>query len=129
MNIFLLIGTSVVNIALIFYTIAIIREQKNKLVNNATLIFFNIGVISDITATICMITGSTHTALSSHGIIGYSALLIMITECVLLWKHWLTKGQKTEVTLKLHLFSRYAYIWWVIAYFTGIVIMAIRHVK
>ncbi len=121
-------GILIVNIALISYSIAIIIEQIKKIVSNLVLFFLTFGVILDITATICMIIGSTHTALSSHGIFGYSALLGMLVDCVFLWKQRLAFGQTTKVQKPLHLYSRFAYLWWLLAYVTGIIIVSLRHI-
>jgi uncharacterized repeat protein (TIGR03987 family) len=123
----LITGILIVNLALISYSVAIISEQRKKLVNNTILVFLIIGVIFDITATICMIIGSTHTALSTHGIFGYSALMAMLIDCLLLLRCRLKLGQNTEVKKNLHLYSRFAYTWWIISYITGTIIVVSRH--
>jgi hypothetical protein len=123
----ILAGIVIVNLALIAYSVAVILEQKTKLSGNSVLTFLSLGVLFDITATVFMIMGSTHTALSSHGIFGYSALLAMFIDCILLWKHRLSNGQNIKVSKSLHLYSRFAYIWWLLAYFTGIIIVSLRH--
>jgi hypothetical protein len=120
-------GIIIVNLALIAYSVAIILEQYKRTVSNFVLIFLSSGVIFDILATVCMISGSTHTAFSSHGIFGYTALAGMLVDCILLWKHRLTSGRNIDAKKPLHLYSRYAYIWWVLAYFTGIIIVSFRH--
>jgi uncharacterized repeat protein (TIGR03987 family) len=125
----LIIGTSIVNLALIAYSIGVLSEQKNKIVSLFSISFITTGVVFDIIATVCMIMGSTHTALSSHGLFGYSALLLMLIDCILLWKYRILKGTAEKVSKSLHLYSRFAYIWWVVAYLTGAVLIAIRHLK
>jgi uncharacterized repeat protein (TIGR03987 family) len=125
----LIIGTTIVNLALISYSIGVLSEQKNKIVSLFSISFITTGVVFDIVATVCMIIGSTHTALSSHGLFGYSALLLMLIDCVLLWKYRISKGEAIIVSKALHLYSRFAYIWWVVAYLTGAVLIAIRHLK
>ena len=127
MNKFLITGMTVVNLALIAYSIAIFNEQKKKLANNIVLGFISGGVFFDIIATTCMIIGSTHTALSSHGYIGYSSLSGMLVDCVLLWKFRLNNGEKVIVKKNLHIYSRIAYLWWIMAYITGAIIVSIRH--
>lgn len=122
-----LAGITIVNLALISYSIAIIKEQRIRLVSTYVITFLTLGVLFDIAATFCMIVGSTHTALSSHGLFGYSALLLMLTDCIILWKHKLNKGSTVPVSKKIHLYSRFAYIWWILAYATGAVIIALRH--
>lgn len=121
----LVAGVIIVNLALISYSIAIITEQRKKLVDKFVLTFLTTGVILDITATICMIIGSENSFITFHGIIGYLALAVMLIDAVLLWKLWLIAKEPTIVVRKLHLYSRYAYAWWVIAYITGALIVAL----
>ena len=127
MNPTLIAGTVIVNLALVAYSIAIITEQRHKRVNNRVAIFLSLGVFFDIVATVCMVVGSSHSFLSSHGFLGYSALLAMLVDFILLWRYRNNYGPGLTVNKPLHLYSRYAYSWWVIAYITGAVIVAMRH--
>ncbi len=114
----LVAGTIIVNFALLSYSIGIITEQRRHKVTRNVLWFLTIGVVLDITATVCMIIGSTNSPFSLHGILGYSSLTAMLIETFLAWRHRLTLGEG-EVPRGLHLYSRMAYIWWVLAYITG----------
>lgn len=125
----LIIGTTIVNLALVFYSIAVITEQRKKVTNNMVMTFLTLGVIFDIIATICMVSGSTHGIITSHGLIGYSSLIAMLIDCVLLWKHRIQFGKDALVSKGKHLYTRFAYIWWIIAYISGAVIVAMRHMK
>ena len=114
----LIAGTIIVNFALIAYTVGIIIEQRRHRVTKGVLWFLTVGVILDITATACMIIGSTQSPFTLHGILGYSSLSAMLIETSLAWRHRLANGE-AEVSRRLHLYSRIAYIWWVLAYLTG----------
>ena len=120
-----MIGSMVVTIALVFYSIGITKEQRGKKVTSRVLLFFTIGVLLDITATILMIIGSSKGMLTLHGFIGYSSLLGMLTDTSLLWRHNIKQGSSAMVTNNLHIYSRIAYIWWVIAYITGGLLVAV----
>jgi hypothetical protein len=120
-----MIGSMVVTIALVFYSIGFAKEQRKKLVSSRVLLFYTIGVTLDITATVLMIIGSTKGMLTFHGFIGYSSLLGMLTDTFLLWRHNLKDGSEKEVSNRLHLYSRIAYTWWIIAYITGGLLVAI----
>lgn len=121
----LIAGVIIVNLALVAYSVAIITEQRKKLVNGFILSYLTTGVILDITATVCMIIGSENSFITFHGVIGYLALAVMLIDAVLLWKLWLIKKEVTAVSKNLHLYSRYSYAWWVIAYITGALIVAL----
>jgi len=119
MNKLLMVGTSVVFFALLFYTIGIFTEQKHKKVLPKVLLFLTMGIIADIIATGFMIAGSSKGIFTLHGIIGYSSLLGMLIDNVLIWRLKIRSGINTEVPDSIHVYSRYAWIWWVIAFITG----------
>jgi uncharacterized repeat protein (TIGR03987 family) len=120
----LIAAVTIVNVALIAYTIGIITEQRKRRVTNTVLTFLTIGVIMDITATVCMIIGSENSPFSLHGILGYSSLAGMVTDTVLIWRFRLANGSQSEVPRPLHIYSRIAYAWWILAYITGAVLVA-----
>ena len=119
MNKLLMVGTTVVFFALLFYTIGIFTEQKHKKVLPRVLLFLTLGIIADIIATGFMIAGSSKGFFTLHGIIGYSSLLGMLIDNVLIWRLKIRLGMNTEVPDGIHIYSRYAWIWWVIAFITG----------
>jgi hypothetical protein len=118
MNGFLFAGMGVVTVALTFYTIFIIQKTKNKVISTKICSIVSIGALFDISGTILMIIGSKKIPLTIHGIIGYSALLAMIIETILMWKYLATNGNK-ETRKSLNIYTWIAYSWWVIAYFAG----------
>jgi len=119
MNAQLITGTSIVVLALIAYSIGVLTEQKQKKITKTVLRFVSLGILLDITATFFMIIGSTNSPFTIHGFLGYSALLVMLIDVVLIWKLKNKSGINTVVPKGLHLYSRYAYLWWVIAFITG----------
>jgi hypothetical protein len=123
----LLVGTTIVNLALISYSVAIITEQRKKIINNKILTFLTLGVILDISATVCMIIGSSRSGITFHGMLGYSSLTGMFIDSLLIWKFRHNNKIGAFVTKKLHIYSRVAYIWWIIAYVTGAVLVMLRH--
>ena len=126
MSTLLRIGTTIVIFALAAYSVAIITEQRKKTISKRVLTFLTLGVILDITATTFMILGSSKGAFTLHGFIGYSSLLAMFTDAVLIWRQKSQNGLNSIVPKKLHVYSRYAYIWWVIAFITGGLLVALR---
>jgi hypothetical protein len=127
MGTFSLIGIIIVQLALICYSIAIITEQRKKLISVFVLSFLTAGVFFDIIATSFMILGSSRGLFTVHGILGYSSLLGMFTDAVIVWRFYRKTPAATSVTRPVHLFSRFSYIWWIIAYITGALLVALRH--
>ncbi len=122
----LIAGTIIVTFALISYSVAVLTEQRKHLVTNRVLIFLTAGICLDITATICMISGSENPAITTHGMLGYSALTAMLIDTILIWRFRLSNGALAKVSKRLHLYSRYAYSWWIIAFVTGSVMVAVK---
>lgn len=124
MNSTIISAVSVVTVALICYSIGVITEQRKAAISKRVLLFITAGVVLDITSTALMIFGSTNTPLTVHGVIGYTALLLMLIDAILVWRHWLTMSGET-VSRRLHMYTRIAYGWWVVAYIVGAVMSAV----
>lgn len=114
----LIAGTIIVNLALVSYALGILSEQRSHRVSRRTLTFLVVGVILDLTATACMIIGSSRGVFTLHGLLGFSSLAAMLTETVLAWRHRRLFGDDL-VPPWLHRYSRLAFGWWLIAYVTG----------
>jgi len=119
-----IIGSGIVTLALILYTIAFTKERKTRLTTHGVLLFYSLGVTFDITATIFMILGSSKGLVTLHGCIGYSSLLGMIIDTSLLWRFRLVEGNRKNVSRGLHIYSGIAYTWWILAYITGGLLVA-----
>ena len=105
--------------ALISYGIGIITEQMKHRVTRFVVLFLALGLLFDLIATVCMVVGAGRGFLTTHGMLGYSCLLTMAVDSTLVLRHRLKYGDQ-EVPHGLHLFSRYAYCWWVLgAYIIG----------
>lgn len=115
----LIAGTIIVTFALISYSVGVITEQRRRVITATVLAFLTIGVILDVTATTFMIIGSESGPFTLHGVLGYSSLTAMLIDTVLIWRFRLNGGGKLKVPRWLHLYSRFAYSWWVIAFVTG----------
>lgn len=113
----LLAGVIIVNLALLSYSVGIVLEQKSHRVRLSTLNWLRIGVFLDVTATACMIAGSSR-GLTMHAFLGFSSLAAMLVETGLAWRHHSAHGDDL-VPQWLHTYSRIAYGWWLVAYITG----------
>ena len=121
MNPILTKAVIVVIFALIFYSVGVITEQRKRTISKLVLLFLTAGVLLDIASTTLMIIGSTNIPLTFHGIIGYTALLAMLVDAILIWGHKIRFGV-SKISKSVHLYTRIAYIWWVIAFIVGSII-------
>ena len=120
-----MIGAFIVTLALISYSIAVFKERRKKQITKKILTFLTIGIILDITATACMIIGSTKSPFTLHGSLGYSALTLMLIDTILIWRFY--KNDTNLVVPKgLHIYTSIAYSWWIIAYITGSLLVMMK---
>lgn len=126
MNTYLIFGTSIVLLALASYSIGVITEQLKKILSKTVIVFITLGVVLDITATIFMIIGSSKTGLTIHGMIGYSSLLLMLIDAILLWRFKSKTEMNALIPRGLHLYTRFAYLWWVAAFITGLLLVILK---
>ncbi len=112
-------GSIIVTLALIAYSIGVITEHKRKVIIWRILIFLTIGLFFDITGTICMLIGSSNSPFTYHGFMGYSALLAMFIDTLLMWRLKFRLGIGTPVPSSIHKYSLIAYAWWVFVYISG----------
>ena len=117
------VGVSTVVLALAGYTVGVVTEQRARRVTRRALTFLVVGVVLDVGATVCMILGAGK-VLTLHGLLGYSALTGMLVETVLAGRYRLRSGA-VEVPRWLHLFTRGAYAWWVVAFISGGLLVAL----
>ncbi len=122
----LLVGTRIVIVALNAYSVAGYLLYKKKLAANIVLFFQSKVLYFDIAATALKILGSTNTPFSVHGFLGYSALVGMVIETILLWRFRMQKGKEYPVSLRFHLYSKLALFWWVTAFVVGALLVFLK---
>jgi hypothetical protein len=108
-----LAAVTTVTTALVFYTIGALKELRARRATRGVCGTFAAGVAFDVTATVLMILATQRGGLTVHGVLG-----AMTTDTILMWRHRLRAGTE-PLGKRLHLYSRIAYIYWVLAYFTG----------
>jgi len=110
----LIAGISIVNLALISYTIAIVIQSRKKLMSRKVLTFLTIGVIFDITATVCMILGTEEGPMTLHGFIGYSSLTGMVIDTILSYRYSMKNGINAAIPKRFIRWSQTAYFYWIL---------------
>ena len=126
MNVLSKIGALVVLFALASYTVSVLTEQRQRRVTARVRRFLALGLVLDITATAFMILGSSKGAFTLHGVLGYSSLAGMLVDTWLIWRFSLSHTEDTPVPHGLHLYTRCAYAWWLTAFVTGGLLVAMR---
>ena len=126
MNPLSLIGAFIVSFALLSYGVSSISIQRFRLITPSVLITLTLGVLLDITAVGFMIAGSGLFPLSLHEIMGSVAMVTMILDAVLIWRIYIKNGFDSEISNAIATYTKCAYAWWLIAYFTGSILVIWR---
>jgi hypothetical protein len=113
-----LAAVSTVTTALVLYTIGALKELRARRATLGVCCTFTTGVVFDASATTLLVLATQTGGLTVHGALGYSALAGMSTDTLLSWRHRRRAGAE-PLGKGLHLYSRLAYLYWVVAYFTG----------
>jgi len=127
MSYIIISGVILIHIALILYTVFIFKEHKYKRATKGVVGFITAAVLFDITATGCMMAGTVENYFTLHGVLGYSALFVMVTDAVFIWRHKLNFGSEMPFSKALNRNSKYGYVLWLSAFFTGEMVAVMNH--
>ena len=119
----ILAGIVSVVLALACYTMAFASEQRARRISGAVLGLLVVGVVLDLSSALFMIKGAQGSVLTPHGIVGFTALGIMVVLMALAARHRRRRGG-AEVPAGLHAFFRIAYALWVLAFLSGVAMVA-----
>ena len=127
MPVIIISGVILIHIAVVLYTIFIIKETKYKRATTSLLKFITTAVVFDILATGCMMIGTAKEYFTLHGILGYTALFLMIIDTILIWRHKINKGSEEHFSTGLDRYSKFAYVIWILAFITGEYLAIVSH--
>ncbi|MCK8061197.1 MULTISPECIES: HsmA family protein [unclassified Fusibacter] len=114
-----------ISLALVFYTIGVWSEHKEKKLTLKHLIFFILGLIFDTTGTTIMssIAGNSdavHTGLNWHAITGGFAIGLMAFHAI--WAIIVLVKKNDKAQINFHKFSLVVWLLWLIPYVSGAII-------
>jgi EamA domain-containing membrane protein RarD len=108
----------IVILAFASYSTAIITQLRRRAPTPRMRAFLTAGVLLDATSTSFMIAGSRRIPLTFHGVLGYSAFLLMLIDLILVWRFYRRQGP-AELPRPLHRYSIAAFSWWTLAFIAG----------
>lgn len=124
----LILAIITISLALVFYTVGVWTEHKQKSLKWQNLVFFWLGLVFDTTGTTIMTfiseSNGTNGFLSAHGITGALAIVLMIIHAVWATVVLARKNEKAQHTF--HRFSIVVWCIWLIPYLLG-VFMGMNH--
>jgi len=126
MNPISVVGAFTITISFLAYGIGSISLLRFKKVSTIVLIYLTLGICFDFLGIVFMTLGRGDNSLTFHGVIGYIALMLMLIGTIGMWWNFFKFGKNSPIGKKLMYYSRFAYLFWVIAYFTGSLIIIWR---
>jgi hypothetical protein len=113
----LLAAIGLITGALVAYSFALIPVTRKLKIAAWTLIVLVLGFIMDLAATGLMVWRASNKGVTMHGLLGYSALVVMLTTIVLLWR----SKSRGEILIPrgLQNYIKFAYGWWILTYLVG----------
>ena len=123
----IVVGVIFIHIALVLYSIFIYKERKYKRATNGVVGFITVAVIFDVSATVCMMIGTVENFYTLHGILGYTALFVMLVDAFFIWRHRIRLGAEVPFSDTLNRNSKLGYILWLVAFGTGELLAVINH--
>lgn len=115
----ILVGTGTITLSLILYSLGMISALKKQLITKKIVLLLTTGLVFEVIAVSCMAIGSTQPITTPHGLIGLAGVLIMISIVLLSWDSIKSHPESSPLTGRLYYYYMLAYVFWVIAYFTG----------
>jgi hypothetical protein len=111
-------GVIIVVFAFASYSTAIVTQIRRRAPTPRMRAFLTVGVLLDATSTSFMIAGSRKIPLTFHGILGYSAFLLMLIDLILVWRFF-RRHRVEALPPALHRYSLAAFSWWTLAFIAG----------
>ncbi len=119
MNPISMAGAFIMTMSLLAYGLGSISLLQFKVVSPGVLLFFTIGVSLNIVSIALMIVAFNGIPFSIHSIWGCSAFLVMFVDVMLIWRLYLKGKINAPVGEKFLLYSKIAYVWWLVFYLAG----------
>lgn len=126
MNPLALIGAFIITLSFLAYGIGSISLVRFKSIGSIVVVFLTLGVLFDVVAITLMSIGAEGTPYTLHGLVGAIAFLMMFVDAIWAWIVIVRRGRDSKAQKKHILYTKIAYLFWVLAYFAGSIIVIWR---
>lgn len=123
----LIFAIVIISLALVFYTLGVFWERKDKILKKHNVVIFYLGLLCDTVGTLTMSSiakqGNTDISQSSqalHGFTGALAIFLMLFHVV--WATWVLYKKDEKKQESFHKFSILVWLIWLIPYGIGVMI-------
>jgi hypothetical protein len=113
----LLAAIGLITGALVAYSFALIPVTRKLRIATWTLLVLILGFMMDFAATGLMVWRAANKGITLHGLLGYSALVVMLIAAIRLWR--IKRRGETLIPRGLQNYIKFAYGWWILTYLVG----------
>ena len=115
----LIISSTLITLALIFYSIGVWAERIAKYLKSWHLFYFWLGFLNDISGTFTMhlLAKGRFDITEPHTLTGQIALWLMLIHAI--WATLVVKGDYEKKRKNFHRYSIIVWLFWLIPYFSG----------
>jgi uncharacterized repeat protein (TIGR03987 family) len=126
MSTLLILSTTLISLALVFYSIGIWAERFSKYLKGWHVAAFWTGFIFDVSGTLFMaqLSQDPYNLLALHSLTGQIALWLMLIHAT--WATYAVRKGSDKVRTQFHRYSLMVWLIWLIPYLGGM-IMGMRH--
>lgn len=119
----ILVISFIMTLAFLAFGVGSVTLERFKIIGTMVLVFFSIGFLFNAASVLLMILLLPTSLLSANGLIMFCSFSIMLVNTVWAWAAYLKKGIDSKVTRAMVLYTKIAYLVWVLNYLWGIVLL------
>lgn len=121
MNTLIIVSTTLITLALVFYSIGVWSERFSKYLKGWHVAAFWTGFVFDLTGTWTMSRMSQHpfNILELHTLTGQIAIWLMLIHAI--WASAVVAKGSEETRIKFHRYSLAVWLVWLVPYFGGMI--------
>jgi uncharacterized repeat protein (TIGR03987 family) len=119
MSIYMILSTSLISLALLFYSLGVWAERFARYLKTWHLFAFWTGFAFDVSGTLAMsrISAKPFNIFELHTFTGQIAIWLMLAHAI--WASYVVRKKRENLRLKFHRYSLFVWIIWLIPYFGG----------
>jgi uncharacterized repeat protein (TIGR03987 family) len=116
---FMILSTTLITLALVFYSIGVWAERMARYLKGWHVVAFWIGFTFDVSGTLAMTKLSTTSfnLLAPHTLTGQMALWLMLAHAT--WATYVVCKGSEKARIGFHRYSLFVWLFWLIPYFGG----------
>ncbi|MCK3683440.1 hypothetical protein [Maribellus sp. YY47] len=119
----ILLISFIMTLAFLAFGIGSVSLERFKIIGTIVLVFFTTGFLFNAAAVLLMVLLIPSSLLSTNGLIMFSSFTIMLVDTVWVWARYLKNGIDSDVSKGIVLYTKIAFLVWVLNYLWGIVLL------